>query len=181
MNLKVSFISEKMSCFCDACRDDKIETCNSFLIPQTPYPETSSPYCTRIGMCLYSPWRLMESLGMLVYGIVTCPLPCLTFNLDSYHDGNDVIIECCYPGCTWIPTPLHYKYTTRQGGYITMNEGVGVSCNFTNARPTGSGNSFSMTSHTPGGRCLQGGFQKLCSTTCDVVCCPVAAGYWVCS
>ena len=170
-----------MSCFCDACRDDKIETCNSFLVAQTPYMETSSHNCTRMGMCLYSPWRLIEALVMLGYGIVTCPLPCLTFNLDSHHygDGNGIKIECCYPGCTWIPTPLHYKYKARQGTHITTGEGYGVSCNFTNARPTDSCDSFSMTSHTPGGRCLQGGLMKLCSTICDVGCCPIYACYWL--
>ncbi len=168
-----------MACLCAACHDNKLETCNAFLIPQTPYTErsdTESAY-TQIGMCMLCPIRLVEAIGMMGYGVLTLAVPCFTFDLDSYHYGNNIDIKCCHPGCTWLPSPLHYKYSISGEGN-TISKGFSVNLKCGNARPPGHGESFSMTSHTPGGLCLKGGCEKLTSIFCDVLCHQVRAGYW---
>ena len=158
---------------------DKIETCNAFLIRQTPYPSDSESACTQMGMCLCSPFRLVEAIGMMGYGIVTFLVPCCTFDLDTHHSNNDIEMRCCHPGCTWLPSPCHYKYSIDGDGCRNFTKGCVIGCkNCGNIRPQGVGGSFYMTSHTPGGICLMGGLGKLTSVLCDILCCPVTATCW---
>ena len=166
------------NCICNVCHYDKVDCCNAFLIPQTPYPQNRSYNeigCTNLGICLWSPWRLMEAIGMMGYGVITFAIPCFTFKLDSYHHGNDINIECCHPGCTWIPSPFHYKYLKDSAN---LTEGYQIGKSLGNYRPQGPGESFHMTSHTPGGRCLVGGFEKVSMVLCDIICCPVSMAIW---
>ncbi len=165
-------------CLCGVCHDDKIETLNAFLIPQTFYPENRSDSllgCINMGLCLWSPVRLLEALALMGYGILTCPVPCCACKTETYHSNNDISIECLYPACTWLKSPCHYK--NYQSGRHTQGCTIGMK-NCGNIRPKGSEESYLLTSYTPRGICFMGGLGKLTSVLCDIAFCPVTACCW---
>lgn len=172
-------------CLSNAYHDNKTETINYVIRTQTPYPERgkNETLCTRVCLCACAPFRCLEALSMITYGLVTCPLPCLVCEIDTKHSGSDVEIECCCPTCICLPTPCHYKDTIYppDADHFLQKEGcqVGTSCG--NSRPIFPGETFSAKSHTPGGLCVTGGIGKIITVACDIMCCPILPITWACS
>jgi len=164
-------------CLCGVCHDDWMETLNAFLIPQTPYPVRSEGelFCVNNGLALCFPIRLMEGMALCMWGLITLPLPCIVCKSDTYHSGDDIKLECCYPTCRCLANPFRAKYYG--GGKNFTGCVIGKTPFFGNTRPRGRNGYYSLTSETSSCTCLVGGFQKMSSAVCDVFCCPVN---WCC-
>ena len=165
-------------CFCDACTYNKIDTYNSLLIVKSPYPEKDNVSCINIGLCLLCPWRTLESTFMLTYGIITCPIPCLVCNMVTEHQRDNIGVNNCHPDFAWIPSPVHFDYSIRG---VSTTRGIDIGLNYGNNRPQGPGGSFHIQSYITGGRIFRAGIEKILSSTCDCVCCPVNLYYWCCN
>lgn len=98
-------------CYTNYREDNSRETVNSLLRYKVPYPERSNcDQCTTdICATCFLPCKLAEAAGLIVCGIILCPIPCTYCHVRTkYYGTNGEMVTCGPRAKCQFPNPIRY-------------------------------------------------------------------------